>query len=192
MTKAAEATRGATVMIAGLKGSPSVRVLADTNDPADEAADEDAAGPTARKSDYTLALNEGTLTVDKAPLTVTTGSAEKEYDGKPLTNSEATITGLADGESVTITATGSQTEVGSSKNTSKLAWGDVDPNNYEIVEENLGTLTVTPNQGTPVPGPKTGDTTNIMVPAGTMIASIIALIVLVLFRRKRRYAADEQ
>ena len=86
-------------------------------------------------------LNPGTLTVIPAPLTVTTGSAEKTYDGEPLTCDEAYIDGLVNGETATVTATGSQTEVGSSDNTYEITWGSASESNY-TVSENLGTLEV--------------------------------------------------
>ena len=91
-----------------------------------------------------LYVRQGLLEILPAELTVTTGNAEKEYDGTPLTNDEATLTGLvaADQGKVTVKATGSQTEVGSSDNTYTINWGGVNPKNYNITE-NLGTLTVT-------------------------------------------------
>ncbi|MBR2667787.1 MAG: InlB B-repeat-containing protein, partial [Oscillospiraceae bacterium] len=86
-----------------------------------------------------------TLTISQAPLTVTTGGGTKEYDGQPLTNGTATVTGLVSGETATATATGSQTEVGSSDNTYSIAWGTAKQGNYAVTTENLGTLTVTEN-----------------------------------------------
>ncbi|NLD88559.1 MAG: Cna B-type domain-containing protein, partial [Clostridiales bacterium] len=59
------------------------------------------------------------------------------------------ITGLVNGETATVTATGSQTEVGSSTNTYSIDWGTTDSNNYAITET-LGTLTVTPAPPSPV------------------------------------------
>ena len=90
---------------------------------------------------------DGTLKVNKAPVTVTTGSGTKEYDGTALTNSEATITGLVNNETATVTATGSQTEVGSTDNTYEISWGTAKADNYEV-SENLGTLEVTKNTAT--------------------------------------------
>ena len=90
-----------------------------------------------------LYVRQGRLRILPKELTVTTGSDEKTYDGTPLTNDEASISELvaADEGKIEITATGSQTEVGSSKNTYSIDWGDVKPTNYKIVEE-LGTLEV--------------------------------------------------
>ena len=82
-----------------------------------------------------------TFEIAKRKATVTTGSASKAYDGKPLTNSEAKITGLVNGETAAVEATGSQTEVGSSANTYAIEWGTAKAQNYTVTEE-LGTLTV--------------------------------------------------
>ena len=91
---------------------------------------------------YNITREPGTLTIKKAPLTVTTSSASKTYDGKALT-ADAKVNGLVNGETVTVNATGSQTEVGSSKNTYRLSWnGTASESNYEITEQ-LGTLTIT-------------------------------------------------
>ena len=87
---------------------------------------------------------DGTLTVNPKQVTITTGTANKEYDGKPLTNAEANITGLVNGQTATVTATGSQTEVGSSSNTYSIDWGTTNKDNY-TVREQLGILTVTEN-----------------------------------------------
>ena len=86
-----------------------------------------------------------TFTITPAPLTVTTGSASKEYDGTALTKDEAQIIGLVNSETATIVATGSQTEVGSSYNTYNITWdGTAVSTNYNITSETLGTLTVSP------------------------------------------------
>ncbi|MBE6123418.1 MAG: hypothetical protein E7190_12015, partial [Erysipelotrichaceae bacterium] len=85
---------------------------------------------------------DGKLTVNKASVTITTGSDSKAYDGTALTKDDATIEGLVNNETATATATGSQTEVGSSDNTYSIDWGKTNKDNYTI-KENLGTLTVT-------------------------------------------------
>ena len=90
---------------------------------------------------YDITYGDGTLTVDPAPLTVTTGSAEKVYDGNPLTKDDASIAGLVNNETATVTATGSQTDAGSSSNTYEITWGNTNKDNYAITE-NLGTLKV--------------------------------------------------
>ncbi|MBQ3460975.1 MAG: InlB B-repeat-containing protein, partial [Solobacterium sp.] len=91
-----------------------------------------------------LFVRPGRLQILPKEVVITTGSAEKTYDGTPLTNDEASITGLviADEGKVTVTATGSQTDVGEGTNTYEITWGDdVKPDNYKIKEE-LGLLTV--------------------------------------------------
>ena len=93
---------------------------------------------------YKITPVRGTLTVNPKAVTISTGSAEKEYDGTALTKDEAGITGLVNGETATVTATGSQTEVGDSTNTYSIDWGTTDSNNYAITED-LGTLKVTTN-----------------------------------------------
>ena len=107
---------------------------------------------TADRSNYEVSEDLGTLTVTPASATVTTGSASKTYDGTPLTNSEASISGLVAGETATVTATGSITEVGSTTNTYTIDWGTADSGNY-TVSEDLGTLQVTAAAPTPVPAP---------------------------------------
>ena len=104
----------------------------------------DSTGAEVTDSFTRIALVDGKLTVNPAPVTITTGTASKPYDGTALTNSEAKITGLVNGEEVTVTATGSQTEVGYSENTYTADWGSVNRNNYNVTD-NLGTLTVVKN-----------------------------------------------
>ena len=84
----------------------------------------------------------GSITITPATLTVTTPSANKVYDGTPLT-AEGTISGFVNKETATFTTTGSQTEVGSSSNTYSIEWdGTAKSSNYKISEA-VGTLTVT-------------------------------------------------
>ena len=101
---------------------------------------------TADRSNYEVSEDLGTLTVTPASVTVTTGSASKAYDGTPLTNSEAYISGLVNGESATVTATGSITEVGSTENSYSISWDSADSSNYSV-SESLGTLRVTAQKG---------------------------------------------
>lgn len=62
--------------------------------------------------------------------------------GAALTPPEARITEIRAGEGITVRATGSRTETGSSDNTYEIDWGGENPANYTLTEE-LGTLTVT-------------------------------------------------
>lgn len=92
-------------------------------------------------SEYICNTTSGTLTVTRAPLNITTASANKIYNGTPLT-AKASMTDLVNGETAEVTATGSQTKVGSSSNTYSISWGTAKASNY-IITESLGTLTVT-------------------------------------------------
>lgn len=90
-------------------------------------------------------INDGTLVISPRPLTITSGSDNKEYDGTPLTSSEIKVTGdgFIEGEGVTYDVTGSQLDVGSSDNsfTYELNEGTL-AENY-IIETEEGKLTVT-------------------------------------------------
>lgn len=84
--------------------------------------------------DYTCSYNTENF-IDVQTITVTIEGIG-EYTG--------TITGFAEGETYSFYVTGSQTEVGSSKNTYHLDWSaTAKENNYYIKLENTGTLTVT-------------------------------------------------
>ena len=89
----------------------------------------------------------GTLTITAKPLTITADSAEKVYDGQPLTKNSFTNTELAEGDKLTATVTGSQANVGSSDNVASaaviMAGEENVTANYTITYEK-GNLTVTP------------------------------------------------
>ncbi len=93
-------------------------------------------------SNYNDASGSATAKITAAPVTITTGSASKTYDGTALTTPEANISGLVNNETATVTATGSQTEVGESVNTYTIDWGQTKKANYTVTEQ-LGKLTVT-------------------------------------------------
>ncbi len=101
---------------------------------------------------------EGSLTIIPRTYTVTTYSASRNYNGKALTAS-GKIENLAEGDTATFTITGSQTEIGSSKNTYKdfKFTGDTKASNYVHGEDSIGTLTVT-SSGWDDGGPFTTDT----------------------------------
>ncbi len=83
------------------------------------------------------------LTIEKRPVTIRSGSDEKEYDGEALTNDTVTGEGFVKEEGITGTASGRQVEAGESKNPfSYEAKAGTDLNNYAITEEE-GTLKVT-------------------------------------------------
>ena len=103
-------------------------------------------------TNYTPAetILSGTVTITPATLTITTPKAEKVYDGNALT-AEGSITGFVNGETATFVTTGSQTEVGNSKNTYTLTWdGTAKEINY-TVSDSVGTLEVTKQSIVPDP-----------------------------------------
>ena len=89
-------------------------------------------------------------TITKRPVTLTSGSDEKRYDGTPLTKNEVTAStgngvGFVTGEGATYNVTGSQTEVGKSDNTFDYTLNNnTKATNYEITKQ-LGELEVTQN-----------------------------------------------
>ena len=73
--------------------------------------------------------------------TVTTDSATKTYSGTALT-AGGKVEGIVSGETVEFTTTGSQTEVGTSKNTYEFVWKSAKATNYTLAKESIGKLTV--------------------------------------------------
>jgi len=97
---------------------------------------------------YRIEVEEGMLVVKPKEITLTSGSAEKVYDGKPLTNSKISLSkGSVLSEHIRgHKRTGSQTNPGSSPNyfTTTIkdkATGEDVTRNYNIIY-NYGTLTV--------------------------------------------------
>ena len=96
-------------------------------------------------SNVEFVIEDGTLTISKREVTLTSATDSKMYNGIPLTNHNVTISGdgFVDGEGATYTVTGSQLDVGSSKNTFDYELNDnTKAKNYEIAKE-YGDLTVT-------------------------------------------------
>ena len=97
-----------------------------------------------KAENYAITTAYGTLDVTRRPVTLTSGSATKTYDGTALTDSGMTVSGegFAPGEGASLTFTGSQTDVGQSENafTYTLIQG-MKAENYEITTA-YGTLTV--------------------------------------------------
>ena len=95
-------------------------------------------------------VNDGELTINPMPLTITAGSDSKAYDGTPLTCGEFDSTTPAEGDTVaSVTLTGSQTNVGSGDNVAsdaKLMRGDRDVTANYAIEYVNGKLTVTKNE----------------------------------------------
>lgn len=71
---------------------------------------------------YKINKSLGTLEVTPREITLTASSAEKSYDGTALTDSGYTLSGeLCEGDTLTVTVVGSQTNVGRSDNVIKTA-----------------------------------------------------------------------
>ena len=101
-------------------------------------------GETDVTANYTFGESvDGTLTITKRAVTMTSANDEKEYDGTALTNDTVTVTGFVTGEGAQITVTGSQTKVGESENTFEYALNEGTlAENYDITVV-FGTLKVT-------------------------------------------------
>ena len=101
------------------------------------------------KGNYTGTVSR-TYRIKPAPVSIKTESAARVYNGKALTAGGA-ITGLVNGETVDFRVIGSQTKVGHSANTYKLAWtGTAREANYTVDSIETGTLTVTESEDTVV------------------------------------------
>ena len=97
------------------------------------------------KEHYAITISYATLNVAQRPVTLTSASGSKEYDGKPLTNDDVIVggDGWVDGEGATYSFTGSQKIVGSSGNAFECIPNEgTNLDNYEITKQ-YGTLTVT-------------------------------------------------
>ena len=116
------------------------------------------------------------ITISPRKVTITSGTASKEYDGTPLTNDNVTVSGdgFVNGELPVYTFTGSQTNAGTSENTFTVTFAESegglsgsglrgmaetrDPTalkiNYEA-EEVFGNLTVDPKEVTVTADDKT-------------------------------------
>ena len=149
-----------------------------------------------------------TYDITKKELTVKTESAEKNYDGKPLT-ANGSIEGFVDGESAELKVTGSQTDVGTSDNSYEIVWNDTTKeSNYEV-KETVGTLTVKAqdtnnnqdsqnnnnnnNQNTSNSGnngntstPQTGDNSNIALWFAMLLVSCGAVTAITVTLKKKK------
>lgn len=135
-------------------------------------------------------VGQATYFITKRDVKLTSASAEKEYDGTPLTNNTVTAEGFVNGEGATYNVTGMQTAVGSSENNFTYTLNsNTKAVNYTITPK-YGTLTVTENTTPPpettptptptpvvtpvvTPAPSTDDTTpeNTATPAPTATAA---------------------
>ena len=102
-----------------------------------------------KEDNYLITVDEGTLTVteNEDQIVVTASNAEKLYDGSPLTEEGAKVTGLLEGYTAEVTTSGSITDVGSVNNTVvsvviKDAEGNDVTDHFSNIVKNSGTLTV--------------------------------------------------
>lgn len=97
-------------------------------------------------ANYTIATADGSLTVTKRVVILTSGSAEKEYDGTPLTRDEIFIDGdgFAEGEGAVYDVTGSQLDCGSSSNKFEYELNEGTKAENYVITVKEGTLTVVP------------------------------------------------
>ena len=99
------------------------------------------------KDNYEITFINNSLRIIPVSLTIT-ASGSKEYDGKPLNGSEVVeIEGLAERDSISVTASGTITDAGTAENPYTVDWGDTNPDNY-IVTQEPGTLEVKPKEVT--------------------------------------------
>ena len=111
-------------------------------------------GDNFKASNYNIEKGEGKLSISKRSVTLTSATLIKDFDGTPLTNGDAPVKeefgtekAFPDGEGVTYTFTGSQTNAGSSKNMFTYAWNEgTKADNYTICPIE-GDLVVTPIDG---------------------------------------------
>ena len=128
------------------------------------------------KGSYTGKV-EYTYSITPRPVTLTSAGDSKTYDGKPLTNSNVTVSGdgFVDGEGAAYTVTGTQTDAGSSKNTFTYTLKEgTKAENYAItpVEGDLlvnpATLTITTKSAS-----KTHDGNDLTEPNGYSIVGLV-------------------
>ena len=96
-----------------------------------------------------ITKNNGELTVNQRSVILTSKTAQKEYDGTPLTASEVTVSGdgFVEGEVSDLMATGSITDVGSTANTITYSKADTFIESNYSIERKEGTLKIIPNTG---------------------------------------------
>ena len=97
-------------------------------------------------SNVEFVVYDGSLTITKREVTLTSDSGKKVYDGKPLTNSTVTVSGdgFAKDEGASFDVTGTITDVGKADNAFTYTLNDgTKAGNYEITKE-VGKLEVTP------------------------------------------------
>ncbi|MEE0245454.1 InlB B-repeat-containing protein [Ellagibacter isourolithinifaciens] len=105
----------------------------------------------ANYADGQYAAGSESVAVEKRPVTLESGGADKTYDGTPLTNGAVSVTpkgegvGFVDGEGVAITVTGSQTDAGESDNTFYFSFDEGTSGDDYLVTAKCGKLKVAAN-----------------------------------------------
>lgn len=100
-------------------------------------------------SNVKFEVTDGKLTINPRTVTLTSGSASKQYDGTPLTKDEVKVTGdgFADGEGATYDVTGAITNVADNKpnnNTFTYTLSEGTTAGNYVIEIMYGTLKITP------------------------------------------------
>lgn len=98
---------------------------------------------------FKVNTEDGQLTINPRTVTLTSGSASKQYDGTPLTKDEVKVTGdgFADGEGATYDVTGAITNVAENKpnnNTFTYTLSEGTTAGNYVIEIMYGTLEITP------------------------------------------------
>ena len=98
---------------------------------------------------YVVGYENGKLSITKRPVTLTSGSAERVYNGEALTKNEVTAStgeneGFVEGQGATYDVTGSQTDVGTSDNTFTYTLNEGTKGKNYSIELVPGKLEVTP------------------------------------------------
>ena len=97
------------------------------------------------QGNYDVTYVPGTMTVHPRPVVVITGSADKVYDGTPLTKDMGSVSGVLPCDAYTFSVTGTMTDVGEAENWYSLVWSDPGVADNYVVNGVLGTLRACPS-----------------------------------------------
>ena len=96
---------------------------------------------------YSITYAQGNMHLYRYELTVTTGSAQQEYNASALTNDTFEVSGLQEGHEAIVVVTGSITNAGKATNDCTVKIVDEAGNDVSVeykITKNCGMLTVTP------------------------------------------------
>lgn len=131
-----------------------------------------------KKENYNVDLQYGVLIVIPRPVTLTSASDSKTYDGTPLEKHEVNVSkgNFVNGEGVAYKFSGSQKDAGSSDNAYEIDWdkSTAKKDNYKI-ENKFGTLTINPRTLTitTASASKTYDGNDLTEPNGYSIDGLV-------------------